>query len=654
MSTFCGNCPINGTDCDNDNCIPLNGVQRPIITVNRLYPGPSIQVCEGDTINVTVQNLLDDHGELTIHWHGIHQVDTPFMDGVPKVTQCPIPYGSSFVYTFNAAQSGTHFWHAHSGLQRADGCAGTLVVRQPLQTDVHQNNYEIDDEAHVLLINDWFDQPTLSSFIGHHLAGRPNTPDAILINGHGEKQPFETTHNTINQTVFTPREILRVTPGKTHRFRVASNGITNCPLQISIVNHTVAVIASDGRPVKPLQVDAFVMFAGERFDFVLTADKPVGNYWLQVKGLGDCSSRYELALIQYEGAHAHNLERVSKPFNVMGTILNPYNAEDIPGDDVIPIHSLEALEGDMDDVLGTDVTTYYLPLDFNSVSRYGEVSDGNMDSHGSDMHMHDGGHSHTKRAHDDSNDHTHHQDTSSNGHVHGEITAQINHVSFRVPRANLLTQKEDIDPTSLCDFSTIDPKCKSTYCECTQVIPARLGEVIELVLVDEGFGSDQSHPMHIHGHAFRVVAQQRIGDSVSVDHVKEMDNMGNIDRDLESAPLKDTVAVPDGGYTIIRFLASNPGWWLFHCHIQFHLSNGMSLVIKVGEEKDFPASPENFPTCNDWPAASTKVHKHENEDDQNMTNVTLTCTGSAPLVLSLASAWISLLAFLSIIMSGTI
>lgn len=85
--------------------------------------------------------------------------------------------------------------------------------------------------------------------------------------------------------------------------------------------------------------------------------------------------------------------------------------------------------------------------------------------------------------------------------------------------------------------------------------------------------------MHIHGHAFRVLAQEKKGDSLTVDHVIEMDRNGNIDRNLDSPPLKDTVAVPDGGYTIIRFNASNPGWWLFHCHLQFHLT--VSSFVKA-------------------------------------------------------------------------
>lgn len=65
-------------------------------------------------------------------------------------------------------------------------------------------------------------------------------------------------------------------------------------------------------------------------------------------------------------------------------------------------------------------------------------------------------------------------------------------------------------------------------------------------------------------------------------------------------PVKDTVTVPDGGYTIIRFEAYNPGYWLFHCHIEFHAEIGMALVVKVGDHDQMQPVPRNFPTCGDY------------------------------------------------------
>lgn len=113
---------------------------------------------------------------------------------------------------------------------------------------------------------------------------------------------------------------------------------------------------------------------------------------------------------------------------------------------------------------------------------------------------------------------------------------------------------------------------------------------------------------------------ERVASNVSVDQIRDMDENGQIRRNLIDAPIKDTVAVPDGGYTIIRFVATNPGsleqsitisfflsfsflnlgYWLFHCHLEFHIEIGMGLIFKVGDHEELPPIPENFPTCGNW------------------------------------------------------
>lgn len=86
-----------------------------------------------------------------------------------------------------------------------------------------------------------------------------------------------------------------------------------------------------------------------------------------------------------------------------------------------------------------------------------------------------------------------------------------------------------------------------------------LNSVVELVLIDKGVMFDANHPFHLHGNSFRVVAMERLGTTVTVEKIQELDRAGLIERKLDRAPLKDTVTVPDGGYTILRFHANNPG-----------------------------------------------------------------------------------------------
>lgn len=93
-----------------------DGVEKSVMSINRQVPGPQIHVCKDDLIVVDVHNNAACTAT-TIHWHGIHQRETPHMDGVPFLTQCPIQFGTSFRYQFKASNPGTQFYHAHEGRQ---------------------------------------------------------------------------------------------------------------------------------------------------------------------------------------------------------------------------------------------------------------------------------------------------------------------------------------------------------------------------------------------------------------------------------------------------------------------------------------------------------------------------------------------------------
>lgn len=77
MSKACFECPFNGTDCHRPHCIYADGTPRSVLAVNRMMPGPAIEVCKGDTIVVDVENHLMGEST-TIHWHGLHQRDSMF------------------------------------------------------------------------------------------------------------------------------------------------------------------------------------------------------------------------------------------------------------------------------------------------------------------------------------------------------------------------------------------------------------------------------------------------------------------------------------------------------------------------------------------------------------------------------------------------
>lgn len=105
-----------------------DGVRKLMILVNGQSPGPVIEANIGDKIRVIVHNSML-YDETTIHWHGIDQRNSVWMDGVHTVTQCGIPPGKSFTYEFDVPdQRGSFWYHAHVSVQYTDGLYGPLVI----------------------------------------------------------------------------------------------------------------------------------------------------------------------------------------------------------------------------------------------------------------------------------------------------------------------------------------------------------------------------------------------------------------------------------------------------------------------------------------------------------------------------------------------
>ena len=88
----------------------------------------------------------------------------------------------TFQIRFKADPSGTHFWHSHTGFQRADGVVGSLVIREP--HDPHSALYDDDLPDHVVLVQDWLIEMTLNRFTGNHHSDSDNKPKSALINGN--------------------------------------------------------------------------------------------------------------------------------------------------------------------------------------------------------------------------------------------------------------------------------------------------------------------------------------------------------------------------------------------------------------------------------------------------------------------------------------
>ncbi|XP_012286272.1 laccase-4 isoform X2 [Orussus abietinus] len=608
MSKACYDCPFNYTDCFRPHCVAGDGVERPLIVVNRQMPGPSIEVCQGDRLIIDVTNMMPTEST-TIHWHGQQHPGTPYMDGVPYVTQCPILPGATFRYHYTAATSGTHFWHSHSGFHRGDGVFGALIVRVPPSRDHHKDLYDYDE--HNLVILDWLHESGVEKFLAHHHANGDNKSPNLLVNGLGRFKPIQSENGTL---VDMPVAVVSVKQNFRYRLRIINAEFLNCPIEVSIDNHTIYVVSSDGNDFEPIEAESVVTYAGERFDVIVEMNQDVGNYWIRFRGLMDCDERflsaYQVAILRYEGApeidpkETVSYERVPTTSDALQ--VNTLN-QGMETDTVISVPLLDSLDPDDESNTRKPDYQFYISYDF-------------YDKDNPDFHR--------------KNLYGFHQVKDKRQRL---FTPQLNHITLKLPPYPLLSQRDSISTEQFCNASTVEG-CVEDFCACTHVLQVKLGSVVELVLVDKGFTFDANHPFHLHGHSFRVVSMARVGKNVTVEEVKNLDKRGLIHRKLKRAPIKDTVTVPDGGYTILRFHANNPGYWIFHCHIEFHVELGMALIFKIGEHEEFPPVPRDFPKCGNWlPSgrpeitgelwskfltSTTEVLPHENEvDDTRPTKI---------------------------------
>ena len=130
----------------------------------RLFPGPLIRAKKGDFVTVTVRNKLLNNG-IDLHFHGLFMSRNAWNDGVAGVTQYPIMPMASFTYRFNLTQTGTYWYHAHTGNLYLDGFFGPLVIDYPdgaVDPVRQQFDYSAD---YTMTLNDWFHERAEDLFV---------------------------------------------------------------------------------------------------------------------------------------------------------------------------------------------------------------------------------------------------------------------------------------------------------------------------------------------------------------------------------------------------------------------------------------------------------------------------------------------------------
>ncbi|XP_051131007.1 laccase-7 [Andrographis paniculata] len=526
-----------------------------ISAVNGMLPGPTIHVNEGDTLIVHVFNKSPHN--LTIHWHGILQLLTAWSDGPEYVTQCPIRPGESYTYKFTITrQEGTLWWHAHASWIRAT-VYGALIIRPR-----SGRPYPFPKPAGEALITlgEWWNADVVEvQREPLPTGGVPNVSDAYTINGRpGDLYPCSWEPETFR---------LRVRPGKTYLLRIINAALNN-HLFYKIANHRMTVVAVDASYTDPYVTNVVVIAPGQTTDVLLTADQSLGQYYMAAHPYVSAAAAGIIfdnttttGIIEYEGSEPSTLIMPILPAfndtptahrfytNLTGLVRSPFWTP-VPVD--VDEHLFVAM--------GLGLSPCDLPGNLSCRSLFGQ-----------------------------------------------KIAASMNNESFQLPTklsmleaffknvSGIYTTDFPATPPLVFDYTntnlSFDPALLMTT-KSTKAKKLRFNSTVELVIQNTALIAAENHPIHLHGFNFHVLAQ----------------GFGNFNRQVDSKKFnfenpqeRNTIAVPIGGWSVIRFRANNPGVWLMHCHLDVHVDWGMSMAFEVENgptpSTRLPPPPPDLPTC---------------------------------------------------------
>ncbi|KAJ9175944.1 hypothetical protein P3X46_014443 [Hevea brasiliensis] len=525
-----------------------------VITVNGMFPGPTLEVNNGDTLVVSVVNRAQYN--VTIHWHGVRQMRTGWADGPEFVTQCPIRPGGKYTYRFTIqGQEGTLWWHAHSSWLRAT-VYGALIIH-PREGSSYPFT-KPNRETPIILGEWWNANPIDVVREATRTGGTPNVSDAYTING----QPGDLYNCSSQDTVIVP-----IDSGETNLLRVI-NAAMNQPLFFTVANHKLTVVGADASYVKPFTTTVLMLGPGQTTDVLISGNQQSARYYLAARAYQSAQNApfdntTTTAILEYKSAPcaAKNCSS-SKPilpplpaYNDTATVTAFSNSFRSPNKVLVPTD----IDENLFFTVGLGLNN--CPPNFNRSS----------------------------------------QCQGPNG---TRFTASMNNVSFQLPSTFSILQAHQsrVPGVFTTDFPAKPPVqfdytgnvSRSLWQPVpgTKVYKLRYGSRVQLVLQDTSIVTPENHPIHLHGYDFYIIAEGFGNFNPQTDTSKF---------NLVDPPLRNTVAVPANGWAVIRFVADNPGVWLMHCHLDVHITWGLATAFLVengvGELQSIESPPEDLPLC---------------------------------------------------------
>ena len=501
------------------------------VAVNGTIPGPLVRLREGQQARLHVTNTLAE--DSSIHWHGLL---VPFQfDGVPGVSFPGIRPGERFTYDFPIRQSGTYWWHSHSGLQEQAGHYGPIIVESADPDPRYDRDYVVllseftplhpHDIMRKLKVGEHYFQRDMLTASEGTMPGamrrmwgkmRMNPRDisdvtgstyTFLVNGHGPQDDLQ----------------FAFVPGERVRLRVI-NGSAMTFFNLRIPGVPMTVIQADGQDVDEVEVDEFQIGVAETYDVIVSP--PAGSHAIVAEAM-DRSGMGIASLTSHKGHIATPPPLRQIPTLTMADMgMMDHSAHSGSG-----TASMEGMDHSMRD-------TSALPADVEAgpgVDMVAPMPMDRMDFPGLGL------------------------DTVSH--------RVLRYTDLRARRMNPhreIDREMEIHLTGNMEryMWSFDGRKFTAVTD----DPIRFGydERVRVKLVNQTM---MAHPIHLHGHFFELVN--------GADHMHQ--------------PLKHTVVVQPGGTATFDLTANEPGDWAFHCHLLYHMHAGMMQVVTV---RPFPEGAE--------------------------------------------------------------
>jgi FtsP/CotA-like multicopper oxidase with cupredoxin domain len=506
-----------------DTIVNFSGKEKRAIAVNGQIPMPTLTFTEGDIAEIHVHNRLKE--STSMHWHGLYLPNKE--DGVPFLTQMPIEPNTTHVYRFPIMQNGTHWYHSHSGLQEQIGMYGSMVLLKRKDDPTFRKG--IDDLPYVPIMlsewsdmkpenihrmlhnaNDWFaiKKDAVQSYSEAIQAGHFKTK---LTNEWKRMLAMDVSDVYYDKFLIngtSESQLSQFKAGDKVRLRI-SNGGASSYFWLTYAGGKMTVVANDGNDVEPVEVDRLIIGVSETYDVIVSIPAENTSYEFMATPEDRSGS---VSLYIGEG-----IKQLISPLPK----LNYFEGMNMMND-------MMRMDGTMND-MGMDMSLQQ--MDMNAVM-YPEVA------------------------------------SSPSGRT-GVGTVTLNYAMLKSPTKTTLPKDA---PVRELRFEltgnmnryvwSMDNKVLAE----TDKILIKQGEIIRITLYNN---SMMRHPMHLHGHDFRLINGQ--GDY---------------------APLKNVMDIMPMETNVIEFEANLEGDWFFHCHILYHMMAGMNRVFSTENQEPNPLLPD--------------------------------------------------------------